>query len=119
MHLSRRFHYQHKFSVMLARLIRFAADRGYWVITGEVQRSKEQAKANAKSGVGIEKSLHTICMAVDISLRSPSGIYLEANDDYTEVGEYWESLGGNWGGRWGDGNHFSISYPHEGFEGVK
>ena len=117
--MNRRYHYQHKFSLMLSDLITKAAQCGYYVITGEVQRSEAQAKANAEAGVGIEKSLHTICMAVDIALRSADGVYLETTNDYRVLGEYWESLGGNWGGRFGDGNHFSLSYPREGFEGVK
>jgi len=28
------------------------------------------------------------------------------------LGLYWESIGGSWGGRFGDGNHFSLE--HEG-----
>jgi hypothetical protein len=119
MQMNRRYHYQHQFALMLAQLIQKAAEMGYFVIVGEVQRSKAQAKANAAAGVGIAKSLHTVCMAADISIRSSDGVYLEENDDYEALGEYWESLGGNWGGRFGDGNHFSIPYPREGFDGVK
>jgi len=26
------------------------------------------------------------------------------------LGEYWESIGGSWGGRFGDGNHYSLKY---------
>ena len=42
------------------------------------------------------------------------GKYLTATEDYTQLGEYWESLGGCWGGRFSsaDGNHFSLE--HEG-----
>lgn len=115
----RRYHYQHKFSMMLALLLQEAGRQGYYVITGEVQRTEEQAALNAKDGTGVAYSLHTICMAVDLALRSSDGVYLEETEDYRELGEYWESLGGNWGGRFRDGNHFSISYPYEGFKGVK
>ncbi|MGO3686517.1 MAG: M15 family metallopeptidase, partial [Proteus vulgaris] len=39
--------------------------------------------------------------------------YLTATSDYKELGEYWESLGGSWGGRFKtrpDGNHFSLEH---------
>ena len=27
-----------------------------------------------------------------------------------ELGEYWESIGGSWGGRFNDGNHYSLEH---------
>jgi len=44
--------------------------------------------------------------AKDINLFK-DGIYLIETKDHLPLGEYWESLGGTWGGRWGDGNHYS------------
>jgi len=26
------------------------------------------------------------------------------------LGEYWEGMGGSWGGRFSDGNHFSLTH---------
>lgn len=26
------------------------------------------------------------------------------------IGEYWESIGGAWGGRFNDGNHYSLGH---------
>ena len=37
----------------------------------------------------------------------------DANRDlrvHGEVGEFWESLGGSWGGQFNDGNHYSIEH---------
>jgi hypothetical protein len=47
-------------------------------------------------------------------------MYQTRTDDYKELGEYWESLDQDckWGGRWGDGNHFSYA-PMELFYGRK
>jgi hypothetical protein len=117
--MNRRYHYQHKFSMMVALLLQEAGRMGYYVIIGEVQRTKEQAEKNESTGSGIKNSLHTLSMAIDLALRDSEGVYLTDTEDYTSLGEYWESLGGNWGGRFGDGNHFSLSYPREGFKGVR
>jgi hypothetical protein len=40
------------------------------------------------------------------------GQWLSKSDDHKFLGEYWESIGGSWGGRFGDGNHYSLA--HEG-----
>ena len=37
-----------------------------------------------------------------------------SNPAYVALGEYWESLGGSWGGRFKDANHFSIE--HDGYK---
>ena len=60
---------------------------------------------------------HTLGLAADIALFK-NGEYLTDTEDYRKVGNVWEKLGtkvGNvtyWGGRFGDGGHFSI--PHNG-----
>ncbi len=42
------------------------------------------------------------------------GTYLQDGSQYADLGEYWESIGGAWGGRFQDGNHFS--FAHGGFK---
>jgi len=59
--------------------------------------------------IGHETSLHKIGLAVDINLYK-DGRYLETTDDHRELGEFWEHIGGAWGGRFNDGNHYSISH---------
>ncbi|MFQ9337054.1 MAG: M15 family metallopeptidase [Varibaculum sp.] len=42
-----------------------------------------------------------------------NGQYKTRTEDYLPLGEYWESLGGAWGGRFKsrpDGNHFSLEH---------
>ncbi len=104
---------QRLFPLMVAKLIVFAYEQGYELTFGEAQRSQAQADANAKSGKGISNSLHLKRLAIDLNLFK-NGVYLTKSEDYTLLGEYWESIGGSWGGRFSrpDGNHFSIE--HEG-----
>ena len=40
------------------------------------------------------------------------GVWLQSTEAHRELGEWWESVGGSWGGRFGDGNHYSLA--HEG-----
>ncbi len=61
-----------------------------------------------------EGSLHYYGCAGDLILYK-DGVYVIHTEDYTELGEYWESLHSfcRWGGRFKnqDGNHFSFSPP--------
>ena len=102
---------QHKFTLMVADLIQEAARRGYKVALGEAHRTPEQARLNAKKGSGISNSLHCERLAIDLILRK-NELYLTDSYKYQELGEWWESKGGAWGGRFKrpDGNHFSLAY---------
>lgn len=103
---------QQLFTVMIAQLINFADNKGMRLTFGEAYRTPEQAKLNAKSGTGISNSLHTQRLAVDFNLFI-NGEYKTRTEDYRALGEYWESIGGSWGGRFKsnpDGNHFSLEH---------
>lgn len=65
------------------------------------------------TGSGIRFSLHELLLALDLNLFK-DGEYLSSSEDHQFLGEYWESLHPlcRWGGKWGDGNHYSIE--HEG-----
>lgn len=102
---------QQKFTRMVGQLIDFATRSGYGLTFGEAYRTPEQAALNAKKGIGIANSLHTQRLAVDFNAFH-LGKYLTKSEDYKPLGEYWESIGGAWGGRFNDGNHFSLE--HEG-----
>ena len=56
-------------------------------------------------------SNHKVRLALDLNLFK-DGRYLSATSDHEPLGEYWESIGGAWGGRFDDGNHYSLE--HEG-----
>lgn len=102
---------QRAFPPMLAKLITWIYANGYECTLGEVLRRPATAVANAAAGIGIEHSLHLFSLAIDLNLFK-DGVYLTDTEAYRPLGEYWESLGGSWGGRFSkpDGNHFSLSY---------
>jgi hypothetical protein len=104
---------QQRFAVMIADLITWNHMQGRAVTFGEAYRTTEQAALHAAAGRGIANSLHTQRLAVDLNLFI-GGKYQADTEAYKPLGEYWESLGGAWGGRFAraDGNHFSLE--HEG-----
>lgn len=107
---------QSLFARLVSALIIEAESRGYEVTLGEAYRSPEEAERLANLGKGIKNSLHTKRLAIDINLFK-DGVYLPSTEDHRPLGEWWESMGTadyncTWGGRFGDGNHYSIE--HEG-----
>ena len=87
---------QSKFVRKVGLLILFAYEMGYELTFGD---------AYAKSGHKIN-SFHYKKLAIDLNLFK-DGKYLEKTDDHEPLGLFWESLDGTWGGRFGDGNHYS------------
>lgn len=100
---------QRKFTRMVADLIVWAYNNGYELTFGEAWRTPEQAALNASKGIGIGGSLHIDRLAVDLNLFR-DGKFLTSTDDHRPLGEYWESIGGTWGGRFNDGNHYSLGF---------
>ena len=47
--------------------------------------------------------------AVDLNLFK-AGKYVALTEDHRPLGEWWESQGGAWGGRFEDGNHYSLEW---------
>ena len=88
---------QSQFVEMVALLIQFATWKGYELTFGD---------AYATDGHK-EDSFHYKRLAVDLNLFK-GGKYLINTKDHQELGNYWESIGGTWGGRWDDGNHYSF-----------
>ncbi len=104
---------QQRFAAMVATLIAQAQHLGYQVTLGEAFRTPEAAALNAQQGDGIANSLHTKKLAIDLQLFH-GAMYLKSSLDYEPLGLWWEQQGGSWGGRFGDYDHFSLSY-----EGVR
>ena len=92
---------QFQFSEMVGKLIVYAYAHGYTLTFGD---------AWAHDG-HMKDSLHYDRLAVDFNLFK-DGVYLTKTEDHKDLGTYWESIGGSWGGRFKDGNHYSLS--HEG-----
>ena len=102
---------QSLFVQLVAQLILEATMRGYALTFGEAYRTPEQAALNAKKGTGIANSLHTSRLAIDLNLFK-DGKFLSATEAHRPLGEWWEQQHElcRWGGRFSDGNHYSLSH---------
>lgn len=87
---------QSKFAHMVALLILYAYEKGY-----ELTFSDAYAHDGHREG-----SFHYKRLAIDLNLFK-GGKYLTRTEDHEPLGLFWESIGGSWGGRWEDGNHYS------------
>ena len=99
---------QAKFARMIADLIIFAVDElDLDIGFADAYRDPRAFKGNQP--YGRSTSLHKSRLAVDFVLRR-DGVYLTDTESYRPLGEYWESIGGSWGGRFNDANHFSLAH---------
>jgi len=83
---------------MIAILIFYAFMRGYQLTFGDASRM--DSKGHRKG------SYHYKRLAIDLNLFKDNQ-YLEDTKDHEILGKFWEMLGGTWGGRFNDGNHYS------------
>lgn len=99
------------FADLLVLLILKSKELGFEITLGELFRSPEEAERLANLGVGIKNSLHTVGLAIDVNLFK-NGVYLKTTKSHLELGEWWEQQHElcRWGGRFGDGNHYSITH---------
>lgn len=105
---------QSKFAKMVADLINHAYDLGYELTLGDAFRDpRVHGNIGVKMGYGHPKSCHKIRLAIDLNLFK-DGVFLEGSEAHKVLGEWWESQGGTWGGRFNDGNHYSLE--HEGMK---
>jgi len=89
---------QSTFVRMIAKLIDYATTCGYELTFGDAYRDK-------RCPYGSVRSKHSERLAVDFNLFI-DGEYKTATEDHSPLGKYWESIGGTWGGRFKDGNHY-------------
>ena len=85
-----------RFTKILAKLILYANSLGYEVA---IDRARDDNS----------KYLHKYSLAADLNLYKDSK-YLRSTKSHELLGLYWESMGGSWGGRFSDGNHYSLAY---------
>ena len=100
------------FLVNVGKLIRRAYELGIPVIIFTFHRTPEDQRKEFEAGRSRTlDGLHPLWLAVDLALwddvdkdgRVDVNEILWNNDPrYTTLGQYWESLGGVWGGRWKD-----------------
>lgn len=101
---------QRKLPPMIAKLIQWAYSNGYELTFGDAYRDPRLFGEVGKSmGYGAASSCHKLRLAVDLNLFK-DGVFQTTTDAHRPLGEYWESLGGTWGGRFNDGNHYSLEY---------
>lgn len=106
---------QVQFMRMVPRLIDKAHEMGYLVTIGDGYRDPRAfGPLGVRIAYGHPKSAHKQKMALDLNLFTKDGKYLEKTEDHKALGEWWESQGGTWGGRFEDGNHYSLEH-----EGIK
>ena len=80
------------------KLMDFAHEQGFELTYGDAYR-------DPRCPYGSKSSRHRMRLAIDLNLFK-NGVYLDKTEDHQVLGEYWESLGGIWGGRFHDGNHY-------------
>lgn len=101
---------QRKFTRMIADLIVFAYEQGYELTLGDAFRDpRVHGPVGQKKSYSSANSLHKERLAIDFNLFK-DGKFLTQSEDHRPLGEYWESLGGSWGGRFNDGNHYSLEH---------
>ena len=108
---------QRLFTKLLPRLIDFAYEQGYELTIGDAYRDPRLHGAiGVKLGYGHANSNHKNRLAIDLNLFK-GGVFLQDTNDHFPLGEFWEKLDPlcRWGGRFKDGNHYSIESP----EGMK
>lgn len=98
-----------KFSKMVSKLLRWLDEDGQ-------AYAIDMARRCQTCQIGHPKSLHKLGLAIDLLFYDdPDGDgdpdnYRQDMAAYVRAGHYWESIGGTWGGRFGDGNHFSLAW---------
>jgi hypothetical protein len=103
---------QRIFTLCISQLITYAYAQGYELTFGDAFRdSRVHGEFGDKQSYSHASSNHKLRLAVDFNLFK-NGEYLTADDDYLELGLYWETLHplARWGGHFNDGNHFSFEH---------
>jgi hypothetical protein len=103
---------QKLFTRLLPRLLDKAHELGYEVSLGDAYRDPRVfGSAGESTGYGHPYSNHKRRLAIDLNLFK-DGKFLTQTVDHAELGSYWESLHDEcvWGGRFNDGNHYSIKF---------
>jgi hypothetical protein len=89
---------QVKFTRMIALLISWVYEHEGWEVTFCPEHEKH-----------MKNSLHYSGLAKDLNLFI-NGRFMETTEAHRPMGEFWESIGGSWGGRFKDGNHYSLEH---------
>ena len=88
---------QSDFVQALGELISYAYSLGFELTPGDTYPGKFRHRAG---------SFHERGLAIDLNLFV-DGHWQTTTEAHRPLGEYWELIGGTWGGHWNDGNHYS------------
>ncbi len=101
---------QSEFVLKIASLIQHADSLGYELTFGDAYRDPRVfGEVGTKKGYGRSSSNHKIRLAMDLNLFI-DGEYKTTTEAHQPLGEFWESIGGAWGGRFNDANHYSLDH---------
>ena len=109
---------QRIFSKAISHLILYAYSQGYEITVGDFFRDPRVHGEFGKSGdapYGRSRSCHKLKLAADLNLFK-DGKYLNKTSDHEFLGKRWEAMcerfgvEGVWGGKFNDGNHYSIKH---------
>lgn len=107
---------QRAMTKMVGLLIEKIYASGYEATLGDAYRDPRlHGPMGSKVGYGAANSVHKERLAIDLNLFK-NGVFLQSSEDHKPFGEFWESMGGTWGGRFStpDGNHYSME--HQGYK---
>lgn len=95
---------------MVAQLINKATELGYELTVGDAYRDpRSHGAMGVVKAYGEARSNHKMRLAIDFNLFK-DGEFLSTTEAHKPLGEFWESIGGSWGGRFNDGNHYSLEH---------
>lgn len=101
---------QSRFMRLLPRLIDKAHELGFELTIGDGYRDPRVfGPVGVRQGYGESRSAHKQRLAIDLNLFKGDA-WLTSTEAHRPLGEFWESLGGAWGGRFNDGNHYSLEH---------
>jgi hypothetical protein len=87
---------QSRFVKMVALLIAYAYQQGFELTFGDAYREGDPRN-------------HGRRLAIDLNLFR-DGRYMASTEAHRPLGQFWESIGGCWGGQFNDGNHYSLEH---------
>jgi hypothetical protein len=101
---------QSEFARLVPRLIDKAYELGFEVTLGDAYRDPRVfGNLGEKKGYGHARSAHKQRCAIDLNLFK-DGVFLGTTEAHAQLGEWWEGQHpmARWGGRFEDGNHYSL-----------
>ena len=103
---------QRLFMRLLPRLLDKAHELGFEVTGGDLYRDpRVHGDLGVRKSYSHPNSAHKVRLAIDLNLFR-DGEFLQLTEDHRELGEWWEKQHElcRWGGRFNDGNHYSIEH---------